>query len=285
MKALSTKKQKVSTDCKKFCANSYSLYFGMGRRITLIDDPRVFRVSPAGEAFGALIARRFGGRHRDMRILDLGTGSGVHALLLRQMGMRNVTASDISLDAVEAAKANELLNMGNFDIEFIHGDLFEAVNPTREGFDVILFNPPGWQTPSATFINTLKNSEAAHELALEAMFYGEQTLHRFFQKAPQHLRPGGKLIVGLNSLVGIDEVMQSLYQMHEDRLQIDWMLLERHEFPLMLYTKQWQALRHLLQEEVAQWCSQGRAHCHFNETGELIWSYEVVEFSFSPLVG
>lgn len=40
---------------------AYNLYFGMGQRITLIDNPKVFRVSPAGEAFGSLIARRFGG--------------------------------------------------------------------------------------------------------------------------------------------------------------------------------------------------------------------------------
>ncbi|HDS1758838.1 class I SAM-dependent methyltransferase [Pseudomonas sp. M5] len=261
----------------------YNLYFGMGQRITLIDDPKVFRVSPAGEAFGSLIARRFGGRNRDARFLDLGTGSGVHALLLRQLGMRNVTASDISLEAVQAARANELVNQGESCIEFVHGDLFEAVLPAGGGFDVILFNPPGWQTPSAAFLNALQRTEAAQGLALEAMFYGEQTLRRFFERVPSYLKPGGKLIIGLNSLVDIAGVMRDLYDTHEERFKIDWSLLERHEIPLVLYTEQWRALQGLLHEEIGRWTSQGRAHCRFDDSGVLFWSYEIIEFSFTPL--
>ncbi|MDZ3994609.1 class I SAM-dependent methyltransferase [Pseudomonas sp. Teo4] len=274
----------ATAGCEQPKNDVYALYFGMGQRISLIDDPRVFRVSPAGEAFAELITRRFGGRHRDARFLDLGTGSGVHAILLRQLGMRNVTASDISQKAVETARANELLNMGEPRIEFVHGDLFDAVLP-GEGFDVILFNPPGWQTPSATFISALQKSTVAEGLALETMFYGEQTLRQFFREAPRYLKPGGKLIVGLNSLVGIADVMRDLYQMHEGCLHIDWSLLDRQEFPLLLYTEQWQALRPLLNEEVARWTSQGRAHCRFTAEGELFWSYEVIEFSFKPLKG
>jgi release factor glutamine methyltransferase len=262
---------------------AYNLYFGMGQRITLIDDPKVFRVSPAGEAFGSLIARRFGGRDRDARFLDLGTGSGVHALLLRQLGMRNVMASDISLEAVQAARANELVNLDESCIEFVHGNLFEAVPSSEGGFDVILFNPPGWQTPSAAFLNVLRRTEAAQGLALEAMFYGEQTLRRFFERVPSYLKPGGSLIIGLNSLVDIAGVMRDLYETHEERFKIDWSLLERHEIPLVLYTEQWRALQGLLYEEIGRWASQGRAHCRFDDSGVLFWSYEIIEFSFTPL--
>lgn len=262
---------------------AYNLYFGMGQRITLIDDPRVFRVSPAGEAFGALIARRFGGRDRDARFLDLGTGSGVHALLLRQLGMRNITASDISLEAVQAARANELVNLGESCIEFVHGDLFDAVPSADGGFDVILFNPPGWQTPSDTFLAALQSVEAARGLSLEAMFYGEQTLRRFFERVPAYLKPGGKLLIGLNSLVDIAGVMRDLYGTHGERFKIDWSLLERHEIPLVLYTEQWRALQGMLHDEIERWTDQGRAHCRFDDSGMLLWSYEIIEFSFTPI--
>lgn len=240
-------------------------------------------MSPAGEAFGSLIARRFGGRDRDARFLDVGTGSGVHALLLRQLGMRHITACDISVDAVQAARANELVNLGESCIEFVQGDLFDAMPAAEDGYDVILFNPPGWQTPSDGFLDALQRIEAAQGLSLEAMFYGERTLRRFFERVPSYLKPGGKLIIGLNSLVGIAGVMRDLYDMHEARFKIDWSLLERHEIPLVLYTEQWRALQGLLHEEIERWTRQGRAHCRFDDAGVLHWSYEIIEFSFTPL--
>ena len=39
---------------------SYSLYFGLGQCLTLVDHPEVFKVSAAGKAFGSLLSRRFG---------------------------------------------------------------------------------------------------------------------------------------------------------------------------------------------------------------------------------
>ncbi|AZE68125.1 release factor glutamine methyltransferase [Pseudomonas synxantha] len=204
---------------------SYSLYFGLGQSLTLLDHPEVFKVSAAGKAFGSLLTRRFGRQYADARFLDIGTGSGVHSLLLRRLGMKSVTATDISAQAIDVAKINEVANLGTEDVRFILSDLFDGMDPTTDAFDVILFNPPGWQTPSTEFLQALQHSESAQGLAIEAMFYGDRTLKRFFDEVPLFLKSGAKLIIGLNSLVGIPAVMQALCQKHDADYHIDWCLL------------------------------------------------------------
>ncbi|MGF6708799.1 hypothetical protein [Pseudomonas frederiksbergensis] len=179
------------------------------------------------------------------------------------------------------ARINEVANLGTGDVRFIHSDLFDGLDPTNDAFDVILFNPPGWQTPSAAFLQALQRTESAQGLSIEAMFYGDRTLKRFFDEVPLFLKPGAKLIIGLNSLVGIPAVMHALCQKHEADYHIDWCLLERHEFPLMLYTQQWRQLQGLIHEEIVDWTRQGAAYCRFNEQGDIIWSYEILELTFS----
>ncbi|QLG96761.1 methyltransferase domain-containing protein (plasmid) [Pseudomonas yamanorum] len=260
---------------------TYTLYFGMGHSVKLIDDSRVFKVSPAGKAFGDFLAKRFGRQYLNTRFLDVGTGSGVHSLLLRKLGIQDITATDISAEAVQVAQVNELQNLGSQSICFRQCDLFTGIEAGQE-FDVILFNPPGWQTPSAAFLEALKTSDGTQGLAIEAMFYGECTLRRFFEQVPHYLKPGGKVIIGLNSLVGIDAVLKEMCEVQDGQYQCDWSLSERHEFPLALYTEQWRALQPLIRQEITQWVNNGLAYCRFTEEGEVMWSYEIIELAFTP---
>lgn len=74
----------------------------------------------------------------EVKILDIGTGSGCIALTLKD-NIKNskVTASDISRNALEVAKKNAKKN--NLDIKFIESNLFEKIS---EKYDVIVSNPP-----------------------------------------------------------------------------------------------------------------------------------------------
>ena len=74
-----------------------------------------------------------------LRLLDLGTGSGVGAVFAARRGME-VVAVDINPEAVRCARLNVLLNGFEERVEVRQGDLFEPVS--SEQFDVILFNPP-----------------------------------------------------------------------------------------------------------------------------------------------
>ena len=73
----------------------------------------------------------------EVNILDIGTGSGCIAITLKKEIDCNVSAVDISNDALDVAKSNAKLN--NVDIDFINGDVFSNVN---NKYDVIISNPP-----------------------------------------------------------------------------------------------------------------------------------------------
>ena len=77
---------------------------------------------------------------RDKRVLDIGTGSGVQALIAAQQGACLVHATDIYEPAVLCAQHNVQKN--NFDhlVTVSHGHLFEPVRGER--FDVIIANLP-----------------------------------------------------------------------------------------------------------------------------------------------
>lgn len=73
-----------------------------------------------------------------VKILDIGTGSGCIAITLnRLLDDSDVTGVDISSEALEVAKENNISN--NANVKFIESDLFSNVN---ERYDVIISNPP-----------------------------------------------------------------------------------------------------------------------------------------------
>ena len=82
--------------------------------------------------------------HRDAEVLDMGTGSGVCAVIAARHA-RRVVAVDINAAAVRCARINALLNHVEQKIEVRHGDLFAPC--AGERFDLILFNPPFLRGP------------------------------------------------------------------------------------------------------------------------------------------
>ena len=113
-------------------------------------------------------------------VLDLGTGSGVWALLATR-SQASVTATDlpgVSLAQVaENAKINSLEKP-----ELVQGDLFEAVGDRR--FKRILFNPPFHVGTPTT---------AAQRAYLGGS--NGNVLHRFFTMLPNHLETGGSACI------------------------------------------------------------------------------------------
>lgn len=81
----------------------YAAYFGLGHHLKLHDRPGVFKVSLAGMALGSHLLKGLLPHELSGKSLDLGTGSGVLALLLRSLGAGDVTASDVSESAVDLA--------------------------------------------------------------------------------------------------------------------------------------------------------------------------------------
>ena len=78
-----------------------------------------------------------------LRFLDLGTGSGNIAVALAvNAPTAEITAVDISPEALEVARRNAKKNNVEDRISFLEGDLFDALPPGGVPFDLIASNPP-----------------------------------------------------------------------------------------------------------------------------------------------
>lgn len=81
---------------------------------------------------------------RHLRVLDLGTGSGVLALAAAYSGAREVTAVDIDDDAIAAARESAALNATPIGIDFRASDFRSDKWIDQRGpFDLILANLTG----------------------------------------------------------------------------------------------------------------------------------------------
>ena len=106
-------------------------------------------------------------RHPYRATLDLGTGSGFHALVAAAHSER-VIATDRNPRAVEITAFNAALN-GLANVEARAGDLFEPV--AADEFDLVVSNPPFIISPDFKhlFLTTeLKGDELCQRLAREA---------------------------------------------------------------------------------------------------------------------
>jgi methylase of polypeptide subunit release factors len=114
---------------------------------------------------------------------DIGTGTGVLAVLLARRGAERVVATDIERRAVACARDNvrRLGLAGRVRVE--HQDLFP---PGRA--DLVVCNPP-WLPAEPTS-------------SLEAAVYdpGARMLRRFLHGLPDHLTPGGEAWLILSDL-------------------------------------------------------------------------------------
>lgn len=122
------------------------------------------------------------------RVLDMGTGSGIVAILAAKRSS-DVVAVDINPNAVAAARANAVLNGVADRITFGVSDVFDAVDGT---FDLIVFNPPfRWFKPR----DLLEMSHADENY---------RALRTFMREARSRLRPGGRILLNFGTSGDID---------------------------------------------------------------------------------
>lgn len=127
-------------------------------------------------------------RVRGARVLDVGTGSGVQALLAARHAS-HVVATDINPRALAFTELNAALN-GFENVEVRLGSLFEAV--AGERFDLITCNPPYVVSPESRW--------AYRDSGLQ----GDEISRRVLLAAADHLDDGGYVTM-LASWVGGSE--------------------------------------------------------------------------------
>lgn len=90
---------------------------------------------------------RLSKRKDNLRVLDMCTGCGIHAISSAISGSNEVYAVDINSKALEFAKFNSVLNGLNGKIQFLEGNLFDPI-PEGTKFDLICTNPPSLPIPT-----------------------------------------------------------------------------------------------------------------------------------------
>ncbi len=234
-------------------------------------------------ALGAYLLKSLAEEELAGRLLDVGTGSGVLAFLLRSMGAHDIVATDVCAEAVALARDNELQNFEDCRIRLDVSDLFDGLNPANGRYDTVIFNPPGWRTPSEHLLRELDRLSDGSGIPPGVMFYGDKLLVRFLNELPQHLHSRGRAIIGMNSLVGIQDVFRQHEAAYSGCSPLRFRLIERHTFPLLFYSDVWREAEKSLLEEFSGWRESNNAAYTLDSQGRLYWSYEIVECRLTPV--
>lgn len=122
--------------------------------------------------------------------LDLCTGSGAVAIVLKKKSGAKVTATDVSEDALALAAENAANN--GAEIEFIKSDMFAELGDRK--FDVIVSNPP---YVASDEIETLQREVKDFEprIALDGGKDGLDYYRIIAKDAKSHLKDGGILLL------------------------------------------------------------------------------------------
>ncbi len=171
----------------------------------ILFEKRVFVVSrevyePEEDTF--LLARSLGVKKGE-RVLDMGTGCGILAVLAAEKASK-VVAVDINPHAVTCAKKNAELNGVAAKIETRRGDLFDAVEADSK-FDTILFNAPYLPVERCEGKNWIEKAWTGGKT-------GRNVIDRFIDKASTYLTRDGRILLVQSSLSNIRETLKRFSQ-------------------------------------------------------------------------
>lgn len=172
------------------------------RRLTVSVRPGVFVPRPETEIVVDAALETIGDVVRP-RVVDVGTGSGVIALAIKdERRDAHVWAVDRSSDAVRLARENA--HRCGLDVTVLEGDLLSgsclsgssdpgSADPPRT-FDLVVSNPP--------YVEPHEVEELPLDVRadpVEALVGGLDVYERLFAQAPSHLRPGGSVVVEIGA--------------------------------------------------------------------------------------
>ena len=146
------------------------------------------------------LAKQYAQPASQLRIADVGTGSGVIAVCLaRHLPGSRITAIDVSGAALAVAETNARDHDVLEQIELAEGDLLESL-PEQPQFDFIASNPPYLSDEE---IKTLARDVREQEpsLALSGGSHATQIIERLIPQAAKRLKPGGWLVMEISPMI------------------------------------------------------------------------------------
>jgi tRNA1Val (adenine37-N6)-methyltransferase len=114
------------------------------KQFIIQQDRCAMKVTTDGCLFGAWAGEKVRSKKSKVRnILDIGSGTGLLALMIAQKVNANIDAIEIDKDAFEQAKENIAASPWAERINIFHADAKEFIFPGK--YDVIISNPPFYE--------------------------------------------------------------------------------------------------------------------------------------------
>ena len=148
-------------------------------------------------------------KNEELKILDVGTGSGNIAIVLsKNLPNANIVSIDISPHTIKIAEQNAILNNINGKLIFQNVDVLDFKVPTDQKFDIIVSNPP---YISINDYSSLEKELLEHEpkIALTDNNDGYSFYESISALSKNWLTDGGKLYfeLGINQVERVKESM------------------------------------------------------------------------------
>lgn len=146
-------------------------------------------------------------KNKQLKILDLCTGSGCIAVTIAKFSDSLVWASDINKNALKMAQTNAQNH--NVKVNFIESNMFDNVN---EKFDIIVSNPPYIKSSDIPNLDsTVKNYDPI--LALDGGKDGLKYYKIISNCAKNYLNKNGTLFfeIGYNQAKSVANILKTCY--------------------------------------------------------------------------
>jgi len=118
-------------------------------------------------------------KNQNLKILDMGSGSGIQAKTCLNLGFENILAADINPDAIKHLK--------KLGVKSKHTNLFNKT--PKQKFDLIIFNPP--YLPESKY-DKLPDTTGGKQ--------GYETITKFLKQAKAHLNKQGTILLLFSNL-------------------------------------------------------------------------------------
>lgn len=110
------------------------------QRFSVVQNDSAMKVCTDATLFGAM-APVMGGQ----RVLDIGTGTGLLALMAAQLGAASITAVEVTTEAHREAAINFNSSPWSGHLQAVHQDIQGYSRGNHRPFDLIICNPPFFQ--------------------------------------------------------------------------------------------------------------------------------------------
>ena len=145
-------------------------------------------------------------------VVDVGTGSGILAIIAAKLGASRVIAVDNGPDVEAVGRANAASQRVEDKITFLRGDLFDPVPDDIEA-DVIIGDVSGIPDELAAISGWFPSKTGGGPR-------GSELPIRMLEEAKQLLRPGGRLLLPTGSLQDVGAVLRAARSLYDRLVEI-----------------------------------------------------------------